>query len=179
MQKVGIAGTPSDLMAVLGDRLREVSMMRHRLGDHPNKRPRAPRSAAGVGVAAAMTLLGCMAGAGPPPAAGLDAFRSGFYAFASTSTSCGNVPRERTGAVLRELRRPGRLHRREGRWSTSPIRRTPSSSYMPGTTTAGWRPCAGPARASPAIVQQDLSSGPTPRHRQAPAAARPRQPWPT
>jgi hypothetical protein len=70
-------------------------MMRHRLGDPPNKRPRAPRSAAGAGVAAAMALLGCVAGAdqmpagGPPPATGLDAFQSGLYAFASPSTSCG------------------------------------------------------------------------------------------
>ena len=75
-------------------------MMRHRLGDHPNKRPRAPRSAVGAGVAVAMALLGCTGGteqmpaagppgSGPPPATGLDAFRSGFYAFASPSTSCG------------------------------------------------------------------------------------------
>jgi len=66
-------------------------MMRHRLDDHPNKRLRAPRSAVGAGVAAAMALLGCFPGAdqtgGPPPAAGLDAFRSGFYSFASTK--CG------------------------------------------------------------------------------------------
>ena len=45
-------------------------------------------------MAAAMALLGCMPGvdqmpAGGPPAAGLGAFQSGFYAFASPSTSCG------------------------------------------------------------------------------------------
>lgn len=69
-------------------------MMRHRLDDHPNKRPRAPRGAAFAGVAAALALLGCMGGveqtpAGGSPAMGLAAFRSGFYAFASPSTSCG------------------------------------------------------------------------------------------
>src|SRR3954470_21517188 len=70
-------------------------MMRRRFGDHPNKRPRAARGAVGAGIAAAMALLGCMAGAdqmpegGPPPPAGLDAFRSGLYAFATPSTSCG------------------------------------------------------------------------------------------
>ena len=66
-------------------------MMRHRLGDHPNKRPRAPRGAAGAAVAAAMALLGCMGGTEqtPPPAPGLAAFRTGLYTFASPSTSCG------------------------------------------------------------------------------------------
>ena len=70
-------------------------MMRDRFGDHPNKRPRAPRSAVGAGVAAAMALLGCMGGAeqmpaaGPQSTSGLVAFRSGLYAFASPSTSCG------------------------------------------------------------------------------------------
>ena len=68
-------------------------MMRHRLDDHP-KKPGAARRAVGAGVAAAMAFLGCMPGAdqtsaGDPPATGLDAFRSGFYAFASPSTSCG------------------------------------------------------------------------------------------
>jgi hypothetical protein len=69
-------------------------MILHRLGDHPQNRPGAARSAVRAGVAAALALLGCMPGAdqtpaGGPPATGLDAFRSGFYAFASPSTSCG------------------------------------------------------------------------------------------
>jgi len=48
-------------------------------------------------------------------------------------------------------------------------------SYMPGTTTAG----GDHVRAQlgqPAIVQQDLVQWPTPRHRQAPAAAAPGSP---
>ncbi len=65
-------------------------MMRHRLGDHANRL----RSAIGAAVAAAIALLGCMPGAdqtggGGSPATGLDAFRTGLYAFASPATSCG------------------------------------------------------------------------------------------
>jgi len=66
-------------------------MMPHRLGDPPNKRPWPIRAA---GAIASVALLGCTAlveptGSPAPASPGLEAFRSGFYAFASPSTSCG------------------------------------------------------------------------------------------
>lgn len=66
-------------------------------GGNPNARSWVPRSVVGVGLAASMALLGCTgvadpalsAGSPAPASSGLEAFRSGLYAFASPSTSCG------------------------------------------------------------------------------------------
>lgn len=137
-------------------------MMRHQLGDHPNKRPRAPRSAVGAGVAVvAIALLGCMGGAdqtpagGPPPATGLDAFRAGLYAFASPSKSCGlchasvQAPFFASPDV-------------QAAYTASKVLvdfANPTSSVFivyAGNNHCGVANMCGPSSGSPAIVQQDI-----------------------
>src|SRR5712671_2307220 len=132
-------------------------MMRHRLDDHSNKRLRAPGSAVGAGVAAAMALLGCLPGAdhtgGPPPAAGLDAFRSGFYSFASTR--CGTchanaqAPFFASSDVQAAYTAAKALVDFDNPMSSRLI------SYA-GNNHCGVANLCGPDSGSPAIVQQDI-----------------------
>ena len=134
-------------------------MMRHRLGDHPNKRPRAPRGAVGAGLAAVMALLGCMPGAdetgGPPPAPGLDAFRSGFYAFASPSTSCGGCHASMQAPFFASPDVQGAYTAAKGLVDFA----NPTSSRFiayAGNNHCGVANLCGPNSGSPAIVQQDI-----------------------
>jgi hypothetical protein len=70
-------------------------MTRHSLAGRSKKRSGSIGTTAGVAVVASLTLLGCGGGkandgGSPPPAtSGLGAFRSGLYAFATPTTSCG------------------------------------------------------------------------------------------
>jgi len=136
-------------------------MMRHRLDDHPNKRPRAPRRAVGAGVAAAMALLGCLPGAdemppgGPPPAAGLDAFRSGFYAFASPSTSCGMCHASVQTPFFASPDVQAAYTAAKALVDFANPRNSRFISYA-GNSHCGVANLCGPNSGSPAIVQQDI-----------------------
>ena len=132
-------------------------MMRHRLDDHPNKRLRAPRSAVGAGVAAALALLGCMAGAdqtgGPPPAAGLDAFRSGFYAFASTSCGMCHASAQAPFFASRDVQAAYTAAK-----ALVDFANPTNSRFIAyaGNNHCGVANLCGPNSGSPAIVQQDI-----------------------
>jgi hypothetical protein len=132
-------------------------MMRHRLDDHANKRPRAPRSAVGAGVAAAMALLGCMPGAdqtgGPPPAAGLAAFRSGFYSFASTNCGTCHASAQAPYFASRDVQAAYTAAKALVDFAN------PTSSRIiayAGNNHCGVANLCGPNSGSPAIVQQDI-----------------------
>jgi hypothetical protein len=133
-------------------------MMRHRLDDHPNKRPRAPRSAVGAGVAAAMALLGCMGGAeqaGSPPAAGLDAFRSGLYAFASPPKSCGMCHESLQAPFFAS---PDVQAAYTAAKPLVDFNNPTNSAFIvyAGNNHCGAANLCGPSSGTPAIVQQDL-----------------------
>ena len=132
-------------------------MMRHRLDDHPNKRLRAPRSAVGAGVAAAMALLGCFPGAdqtgGPPPAAGLNAFRSGFYAFASTSCGTCHASAQTPFFASRDVQAAYTAAK-----ALVDFANPTNSRFIAyaGNNHCGVANLCGPNSGSPAIVQQDI-----------------------
>jgi hypothetical protein len=130
--------------------------MRHRLDDYANK-PRAPGSAVGAGVAAAMALLGCFPGAdqtgGPPPAAGLDAFRSGFYSFASTRCGTCHASSQAPFFASSDVQ--------AAYTAAKPLVNfdNPTSSRFiayAGNNHCGMANLCGPDSGSPAIVQQDI-----------------------
>ena len=96
-----------------------------------------------------------MPGAGSPPAAGLDAFRSGLYAFASPSTSCGGCHASMQAPFFASPDVQGAYTAAKGLVDFA----NPTSSRFiayAGNNHCGVANLCGPNSGSPAIVQQDI-----------------------